>query len=227
VEELWKRQLSDSSEWTVAQTSGIVLDGITIYNLEIYGMFQKSHGPQEPRFEVVAEWAHDEVQLSAQFQAYLHYRGRIHQQRNKHWIKVFDDWSFAPAAGSLNASSLPRWQYWRMYRRIWLPTPYLGSTRLDFSCGNESVNVYENGEVVARWFDWVDGLTERHHPELPMPTGQCLQIRRKTIEDFSESTGSSFCWVCRLTGYHRKETYESYKKVRDHREFGCTRIATA
>jgi len=227
VEELWKMQRSDSSEWTVAQASGIVLDGTTIYDLEIYGMFQKSHGPREPSLEAVAEWAYGEVQLSAQFQEYLHYYGWIHQQRNKRWIKVFDDWSFAPAAGSLSASSFPRWQYWRMYRRIWLPTPYLGSTRLNFSCGDESVNVYENDELVAKWFDWVDGLTERHHPEVPMATGQCLQIRRKTVEDFSESTGSSYCWVCRLTGYHRKDSYGAYKQVRDHREFGCTRIATA
>lgn len=227
VEELWKRQRGDSSEWSVVQASGIVLDGAIIYDLEIYGMFQKSHGPREPRLESVAEWAYGEVQLSAEIEEYLHYYGRIKQQRSKRWIKVFDDWSFAPAAGSLSASSFPRWQYWRMYRRIWLPTPYLYSARLSFSCGNEGVNVYENDQHVAKWFDWIDGLTERQHPEVPLATGQCLHIRRKTIEDFSESTSSSFCWVCRLTGYHREDTYKPYKLVRDHREFGCTRIATA
>lgn len=227
VEELWERQLGDPSDWIIAQASGIVLDERIIYDLEIYGMFQKSHGPREPRLEAVAEWGHDEVQLSAQFEEYLHFRGWIRQQRNKPWIRVFDDWSFAPAAGNLRANSFPRWQYWRMYRGVWMPTPYLGSARLDFSCTDKSVNVSEGGEVVAKWFDWIDGLTERHHPQLPMATGECLQVRRKIIEDFSESTGSSFCWVCRITGYHREDTYKPYKQVRDHREFGCTRIATA
>ncbi len=227
VEELWKGQLQDSSEWTLAQASGAVLDGTTIYDIEIYGLFQKSHGPEEPRLETVAEWCHDEVQLSARLPEYLHFSGSIQQQRSNAWIRVFDDWSFAPAAGSLNVSPFPRWQYWRMYRRVWLPASYLVSTRLDFSCSDERVNVYEGREVIAKWFDWTDGLTKRHHIELPMATGQCLQIRRKTIEDFSANTGASFCWVCRLTGYHRKNTYESYKRVRDHREFGCTRIATA
>ena len=225
VEELWKRQLDDSSEWRVAQASGVVLDGSTVYDLEIFGMFQKSHGPGEPGLESVAKWCHDKQQLSAQLTGYLHFSGTIQQQRNKAWRKVFDDWIFMPAAASLHVSPMVSWQYWRMYRPVWLPTPYLGSSRLNFSCSDESVNVYEGDEVIAKWFDWTDGLTERHHIELPMATGQCLQIRRQTIEKFTESTGSSFCWVCRLTGYHRKDTYESYQKVRDHREFGCTRIA--
>ena len=225
VEELWNKQLYDSSEWRVAQASGVVLDGSIFYDLEIYGMFQKSHGPEVPGFESVAEWCHDKLQLSAQLTGYLNLSGTIQQEKNKAWLKAFGDWSFAPAAGSLSVITYPRWQYWRMSRRIWLPTPYLGSTRLNFSCSDESVNVYEGEELIAKWFDWTDGLTERHHVELPMATGQCLQISRKTIEGFTESTGSSFCWVCRLTGYHRKETYELYQQVRDHREFGCTRIA--
>ncbi len=226
VEEMWKRQLHNPSEWMVARASGIVLDSATVYDLEIYGMFQKSHGPGEPRLESVPEWCRDELQLSAQLTGHLHFSGTILQQKNRHWVKAFGDWSFAPAAASLNVSPMVSWQYWRTYRRVWLPTPFLGATRLSFSCGDESVSVYEGGEVIAYWFDWTDGLTERHHVELPMPAGQCLQIRRKTIEEFTESTGSSFCWVCRLTGYHRKDTYEPYKQVRDHREFGCTRIAT-
>jgi hypothetical protein len=225
VEQLWTDQLNNSSEWRIAETSGIVVDGESVYDLEIYGLFQKSHGSSEPRLEQVVAWSHDEVQLSAQFDGYLHFSGVIRQDRKKRWIHRFDDWSFAPAAGSLNANLLARWQYWRMHRRVWLPAPYLGE-RLEFDCSDESVNAYENGQIIAKWFDWVDGLTERCNIQLPMATGQCLTIRRKTIEEFAKSTGSSFCWVCRLTGHHRKDTFQPYKEVHDYREFGCTRIAT-
>jgi hypothetical protein len=226
VEKLWEGQLDDRGEWRIAQTSGVVLDGKTVYDLEIYGLFQKSHGPRQPNLEKVAEWCHDEVQLSAQMQEPLHFRGRIRQEMNKTQRKVFDDWSFSPAFGSVYEGSIGRWQIWRMFRRVWLPTPSLAS-KLDFSCNTDGVNAYQNGEIIARWFDWIDALTERHHVDLPMSTGQCLQIRRKTIEEFAKSSGSTFCWVCRITGYHRKDTYESYKQVRDHRSFGCTRLATA
>jgi len=226
VGDLWEDQQSGSGELRITQTSGVVLDGKVVYDLEIYGVFQKSHGAREPNLELVAEWCHDEVQLSAQME-HLHFRGWIGERKDRRWIRRFDDWSFAPASGSLNASSFARWQYWRMHRRVWLPAPYLAATRLDFHCNTNNIDVHDNGKLVANWFDWVDGLTERHHIDLPMSTGQCLLVRREIIEEFAESTDSSFCWVCRVTGYHRKDNYESYKQVRDHREFGCTRIATA
>ena len=225
VEDVWAGQQNGSDEWRIAETSGVVLDCKVVYDLEIYGMFQKSHGAKEPNLGLVAEWCHDELQLFSEME-HLHFRGWISEQNDRKWIRRFDDWSFAPASGSLNASSFARWQYWRMQRRVWLPAPYLASRRLDFHCNTNSIDVNENGEVIANWFDWVDGLTERHHIDLPMSTGQCLLVRREKIEEFAKSTGSSFCWVCRITGYHRKDNYESYKQVRDHREFGCTRIAT-
>ena len=91
--------------------------------------------------------------------------------------------------------------------------------------GEKQLNVYEGDDIVAKWFDWLDGLTERYSVQLPMPTGQCLQIRAKTIDDFAMTTGSSFCWICCLTAYHRKDTFQLYQEIRDYREYGCSRIS--
>jgi hypothetical protein len=223
VEQLWNNQLD--SEWRILETSGMVLDGESTYDLQIQGLFQKSHGPSIPSLESVFNWCHDEVQLSARLDGRLRFSGVIFQERNKKWIRQFDDWSFAPAAGNLNANSFARWQYWRSHRRIWLPTPFLGS-RLKFDCSEENLNVYEGDDTVAKWFDWLDGLTERYNVQLPMPTGQCLQIRAKTIDAFAQATGSSFCWICRLTAYHRKDTFQPFQEIRDYREYGCARIST-
>lgn len=223
VEELWKGQLS--SEWRILETSGMVLEGESIYDLQIQGLFQKSHGPAIPNLENVFNWCHDEVQLSAGMDGHLRFSGAINQERNKEWIRQFDDWSFAPAAGNLNGNSFARWQYWRLQRQIWLPTPFLGS-RLRFNCSEDNLNVYEGDDVVGKWFDWLDGLTERYNVKLPMPTGQCLQIRAKTIDDFAKATGSSFCWICRLTTYYRKDTLRPYQEIQDFRDYGCTRIST-
>jgi len=220
--DLWKRQFDDVNEWVVTQASGIVHEGAAVYDLEIYGAFQKCHGPEAPSADSMADWCHTGVQLSAHFPSPLHFEGVLEEQRD--WVKVFGGWSLAPASGSLLGECFPRWQYWRMERRIWLPTPFLGRSRLIFSCTTESVDVSEGREVIAKWHDWTDGLTEFARVDLPPPTGECLVVRKKIIQEFAERTGSSFCWVCRLTAYHRQRDHEEFRQYTDHRVFGGTRI---
>lgn len=224
VERLWEQQQSGEKEWVVAQASGLVHQGATIYNLEIYGLFQRFFSPEPPDLGEITEWCRSEVEFSCGYRSYLRFKGQAAQTSVNDFAEVFGGWSVVPSAGKGESVSPMRWQYWRMYRSLWLPAPYLGYPSIAFEVEEGSLRFSDEEEIIGRWHDWTDGLGEKMSEEIPPATGQYLQIRRERLERFAQATNSVFCWVCRLTGWHREHRYESHKAFADYREFGATRI---
>lgn len=80
------------------------------------------------------------------------------------------------------------------------------------------------GSVVGQWDDWTDGLTEEVIDEVPPRSGEVLRASRSVIETLAAATGTTFCWICRLTAFHQRATYEEHKAVHLNEAFGATRV---
>ena len=66
VENMWSAQseflsTSDGDNWLLSEATGFIQQGETVYDLEIYGAFQKCHGPVVPDLEEIISYFKGEV----------------------------------------------------------------------------------------------------------------------------------------------------------------------
>jgi len=233
VEELWQAYVAGQPPWgggwALAEASGRVHTGATTYELEIFGFYQKCHGPAAPDLADLTDWCRgggdreNRVHLVCPSPVRLRGRARNVSLNARVWRS--GDWTLVPTAGPLEVmSSTPRWQWWRMFRKVWLPTPCLEGTPIELGYEDGSMAARVDARVAARWNDWTEALGERLPEGLPPATGQYLLANRDLVHGFAAATGSNFCWVCRLTGYHKEQAGDEHKKFADLRSFGTLSI---
>lgn len=225
VERLWEEQRAQGDGWVIAKADGRVHEGNTIYDLEIFGLFQVCQGPSVPNLENLTDWYRwrNNVQYSP---CSLRFEGVVKQISPANLSQNFGDWNVVPVACRVTPHTTPRWQFWRMYRSIWVPAPFLTSNSLTFRCSENSLIICDKEEIIAKWTDWTDSLREKTTANLPPSTGYSLLVQRTRIETFAEESHSVFCWVCRLTGYHRENDFQPYVSFVDYHQYGTTRIVT-
>lgn len=231
VEELWNEQdHSDSflmgKDWMIAEASGFVFQSSTTFELQILGMLQKCHGPEQPNLESIAAWYSGETvdsnrEPSVDHPSSLRLRGLIYPQPISDRIERFGDWTIVPITSS-HLNSRPRWQYWRFLRKFWLPVSY--NKPIEFVCEDNVLMARSEDKVIGIWSDWVDGIRERLEYTLPPKSGDYLLVRRDLIDELAKATNSTFCWLCCLTSYYREHSYGIYRQYNDHRIFGASHI---
>lgn len=181
-------------------------------------MFGKDRGSSPPnlneivrwcRWKNVAEWGPSRLGLS----------GQVKHISSDSLTKNFNGCQMVPASCRVITSTTPRWQYWRVFRGVWIPAPFLGSDDLSIQCSEEALTVSQKEETIGRWNDWTHRLKEKATANLSPSTGQILVARRKEVEDFLKATNSKFSWVCCLTKFHREHDYESYGQSEDFRQY--------
>ena len=234
VDGLWDQHMHEGIElngvgWSIVEASGTVSLGETICELEIHGVFQRCHGPSEPELGELSSWYLDgdpdrPNRVQPSLTSCLELAGSVQPQPLANGVQHFHDWSIIAASGLVRGMAVPRWQWWRMYRDVWLPSPFLIEDEYEFECTEDGLIAASTGEVMARWRDWTDGVSETTIDDVPPPGGQALLISREVIDDFADRTNSRFAWICTLTSYYRKHSYEKYEEFKDHREYGATRI---
>jgi len=224
VEALWEEQKIKKDKWIVAEAEGRVYETTTVYDLEVCGLFQTCRGPLTPSLDDIVDWYKgvDKVQHDA---FSIIFEGAVQRVAPDFLTETFRDWSVLPAACRSFPYTIPSWQFWRMYRGIWLPAPFLGYNPLSFRCSDTALIIDDGKEIIGKWMDWTDGLREKQTANLSLATGQYLILRRQIVEAFVQEHNLTFCWVCRLIHYHRENNYELYKKFVDYRQFGaCPQI---
>lgn len=235
VNALWDHQRSilngeTDGEWILAEASGTVHQSSLFYDLKVCGVFQKCHGPTMPQLNNLVDWYCDydpdeRNQLSLSCDSSLHFSGWLRTSDGSGIAVVFDDWSVAPAAGIAHVNgTTPRWQFWRMYRHIWLPSPFLAQKRVSFGYHEDAISALVDEHAFAKWNDWTYALGEKLLDDVPPFTGQHLLINRNVIRDFAAETESTFCWICELTCYYRQDSYEEFKSFKDYRSFGASLV---
>lgn len=226
VEKAWQQQLSQDNDWIIAEASGRVSEsGNTVaYDLEIFGVFQICNGTSVPNFGEITQWYSQENAVREPSSDSIKFEGYIDVFPSNFIEETFGDWSVLPAAIPTYPNTVPRWQSWRIKRNIWLPNPFFETETLRFYCSNDALITQDGEDIIAKWFDWTDGLGEKISANLSPATGQYLLIRQDKIKEIEETTNSVFCWVCRLTVYNRKYDGEPYEKFTDYSQYGATGI---
>ena len=118
---MWNQQ--QDAEWVLAEASGFVRRDSSVYEMEILGVFQKCVGPEQPELADIVDWYHDTA-LTVHCPNPLRCRGTVKKEPLEGLVHVSGDWSIVPATQSAHAAgNAPRWQSWRIWRHVWLPTP--------------------------------------------------------------------------------------------------------
>lgn len=234
VENLWiKNQPSegdDGEEWIIGEATGFIQHDKSIYELEIYGAFQRCDGPKKPELEEIISFISGAENrngrsnlISIDFQSPLFFKGEIEFRPKDMLIERFDDWTILPACGYARPTTVPRWQSWRMYRKIWLPVFGSENQYFSFSVEKNSVEIRNQNQIISKWNDWTDGINEKVIDGVPIRTGQYCMLSKSNVREFCQDTNSSFCWLCKLNVYSKDKSY-NYKSMNDYRAFGTSLI---
>lgn len=220
VERLWNAEQETFGDKVLVQAVGRVRENKTIYDLEILGAFQRCEGSASPNAEELARWYTERPYLNYEPRG-LPFAGTVMGQDATSFGKQIGDWLVVPAARAIHPVSIPRWEYWKEYRGIWIPLPYLD---MRFSCSSSGVSYCNGDSEIAKWQIWTDGLREKEPGMISPAVGQLLVAERKIICGLAAELGCVFCWICRLTGHHREYDHQEWKEFADCRLFGTTSI---
>ncbi|MGA2148843.1 MAG: hypothetical protein ABSH49_28205 [Bryobacteraceae bacterium] len=169
---IWHRQIGQ--EWLIAEASGRVQEGAnSAYDLEIIGVIQACVGPSAPDVPTIyAEGARRTIGWETEHP--LVFGGSYTRRSAVDWADRHSDWRIWRLAALADPDTVPRWQWWRFRRGVWLPAPILTARRFQFRCTPEAVVVEEDGHEVARWTDWTHNLREMTTANLtPQPARCC------------------------------------------------------
>jgi hypothetical protein len=221
VESLWERQRSEFGDQALIHAAGRVYENEEVYDLEILGAFQCCRGSASPDLGDIVE-RYVERSYVSYHPGGMAFGGTIDRRDAASFAIALQDWLVIPAARTVHPDSIPRWDYWKQIRGIWIPVPY---SDFQFSCSTDGVRVEVGGATVAVWRVWTDGLREKQRGMLVSPAaGEFLTARREVIDKLAADLGCVFCWICRLTGNFRKYDGEDWTSSAHHRTFGTTNI---
>lgn len=218
IKTLWRKQQSIKDEWVIAEASGYVYRGNSLYDLEINGFFQKKSDEQTHNLELLSNQYRSINEINYDpFKSGLGFQGLIEPRSMDSFQTQFGE--IIPASCFIRPLTTPRWQFWRMYREIWFPNPCISPYLLAFKCSNSNnaIIVSDLEEIIAKWFDWRNIIIEKATANLPPLTGQYLQIKRDKINEFIQENDLTFCWICRLIKYERDHSYKEYTYSMNHR----------
>jgi len=232
VEALWEQyRTGGGDENTIVAASGIVYHQESIYNLEIFGLFQSCIGPETPELADITAWCSGaanakDVVLTVDRPSPLRFGGVIANRPPESMQQRFADWLVLPATCPVTHSrSVPRWQLWRIVRDIWLPAPYLAESPLTVTCEPYEMVVRAGENQIGWWVDWADGLGETMIEGVPPKSGQVLSVASEAIAKFAQQRKMTFCWLCKLTGYYReRQSQEFAASFAEQRMYGASRI---
>jgi|GEM_PF-3886690 len=97
--------------------------GRTTYELDISGFYQKCHGTEDPDLPYLVNWykgdGNRENQVDLLCPSPVRLRGRARNVPLNSRVQRSGDWTLVPSAGPVKMmSSTPRWQWWRMFRKV-------------------------------------------------------------------------------------------------------------
>jgi hypothetical protein len=183
--------------------------------------------PNHPEPEELVDWFtdHEQTTIRSRCPSVLRFRGGLEPTDPQERARVIGDWSVVPAVGRLRKlATAPRWQWWRLYRALWSPTPFFRLGPYEFGYGDDAFEFCADGQMIAPWDEWVDGVRKRLHEDVCPPTGHGLFLRREVVDEYARESGSTFCWVCRIRAYHREHDYQDYKQFFLCQTFGASGI---
>ncbi|MEN6384485.1 MAG: hypothetical protein ABFD79_04740, partial [Phycisphaerales bacterium] len=203
------------------QSSGRVCESDSIYDLEIRGFFQKSYGNKKQNLEDILKETNYLIPFVTKSTGL---DGYIGSEPINEYVKSFNDWQLLPITCRVWPYTTPRWQFTRLRREIWIPTPFLTKIGFEIKCESDALNILENKKIIGKWQDWHWNLHEKVNANLTPSTGEHLLIDRSIIDEFTEREKCRFCWICQIIQYHREHSHEEYKTYSHTKDYGTSNI---
>jgi hypothetical protein len=227
VEQLWVGEQSGTAnwgaDWSVAHADGRVHDGQSVYDLSIRGFFQKRVDGENPSTDEVFQWLASDPQSRAKTRRNSPVRLglEIEYQDPQELSRRFGGWSLIPAAAWLDRGGpIAQWQWWRRFRGLQAPSACLTTDGYRMAFRPETIEFSNGNQVIGRWSDWTDGLSERQKGDLPPASGHVLLVNREAIREFAAEFGANFCWLVRVHVWFRKNSYDDYEEMHVDRAYG-------
>jgi len=212
-------------DWTLGMASGRIAEGDVTYDLDVFGVFQKCLGPKMPEAEEVWQsepWYEQTIlldQISPQF------NGKPRVSKEEPTVIQSKDWEIIPCVQVASPCVVPRWQWWRFLRGIWLPLPVLApDDSYQVNCKQDRIVFQDEQGELGYWQDWTAGVSEMQDADLTPRTGQIVMLRRSAVQQFAAANGMTFCWVCRIRGFQKEHSYEKYNEFSVYRIIGGSRL---
>ena len=223
IQESWQQQ--SVSEKVVVWGSGRAGGGENSqYDLEIFGLFQRSVGPKEPEVSEVVSWLHA-PKGAGTGRLSVTSRGELSGLSLDDYAVQFGDWNLLPTAVRLATPGMPRWQAHWMRRLVWVPIPAMLPE--DAALGVDESGLYvvaRDGARLSQWMTWHNGLRERELTSVPPDTGQCLLVDRNVVESFASMSRARFCWVINLRVFTRPNHWSEFEDTNIAHFIGATSI---
>lgn len=219
---LWDKKRDIFKGKALLAANGSVLCGTDTYSLSIRAMFQAAYGPVLGDPKDIMK-ACDEAQGEHTGQDVC-FAGALKPIKPEDISLVSHDWLTLPASVYVRPRVFPRWQYWRGYRGIQLPAPFLASEKVSFRCEQDSIIVFDGDTEIGTWQDWTDGVTEEFVNDLPHPHGWALCTPWDLVDKFSRLSHSTFSWICEVKGFHREQEHEKFREFSTYQLYGTTNL---
>lgn len=193
-----------------------------VYDLDIYGVFQASVGPASADLESAFQWC--ERRAVETVTAPVRFSGPLLKASSDDWTERIGDWLVIPASGWVANGLSSRWQYWRIWRVPRFPAPFLAERDLTFACTQRAIEISDGTSIRAKFTDWTDGVTDRLTANLSPRSGYVLKAETQMVQRFAEASRTAFAWICRLTGYQRRTSYDTFETFTLHKSFGTRSV---
>ncbi len=194
-------QASRSGSRTLLAVSGkIPCGGQQRFEVFVQGVFRECSS--EPETYPDAFWVEpSDLGLHPRGESLLHLDGEL--PVGPIGERLYGTVRFWPATCSVQTFQLHHWQPSRFSRDLMLPSPGLGREVWSIRCDPSGILLYENGNVVGSWSDWLSDGTERVDANEPLAGGMYTSVSTDLVEAFERRTGSRLCWVAKITEYRR------------------------
>lgn len=210
VESLWNQRKKENN-WILGEATGRIKEEKSICDLEIFGFLIVEDSTQPIESEKLSYWCQYQNVVD-HGEPSLFLEGIIRKTSMLNHKEDFSGNKIVSLSTQIWPHTTPRWQFWRMYRGIWIPTPFIARNDLTFSCSEKGLHVNDEEDFLGVWKDWTGGLKEKLTANLSPATGQYLKVNRKRIEEIVDNTNSTYCWLCCLKTFHRKSDFEEFTK---------------
>jgi len=194
-------QASRSGSRTLLAVSGkIPCEGQQRFEVSVQGVFRECSS--EPETYPEGFWVEpSDLRLRPRGESLLHLDGEL--PVGPIGERLYGTVRFWPATCSVQTLQSHHWQPSRFSRDLMLPSPGLGREVWAIRCDPSGILLYETGNVVGSWIDWLSDSTERVDANEPLGGGMYTSVSTDLVEAFERRTESRLCWVAKITEYRR------------------------
>lgn len=210
VSSLLKTSHETEEKWEIGRASGRVYDNNSIYDLEIFGfLWDQKYQIMNNIKPIINKYKYQNLTYCENQNNFLD--GNIINLSYYDPITSIIDYGLIPLSTELKSYSIPIWQYWRMYRGIWIPIPLI-SLNIKRNYEDKGILVIdENENILGKWYDWLDRFREKNPMNVSFSNGMILEINKDILAKYYDNEIYSIIWICEIIRYHRESKIEKYQ----------------